>query len=202
MVDQENGIAGGAAAGTLESTKTLILRVRQGDAVARERLVARFLPALQRWAHGRLPARARGLVETDDVVQVSLMRALSRVEEFDPRRQGAFLAYLHRILLNAIREEIRRASRRPAGEPIVDELPEDRPAMLGRTLGEGALAAYEASLSKLTEDQQQAVILRIEFGFTHQEIADALGRPSANAVRMQIARGLVRLAELMDEYRP
>ena len=94
----------------LESTKTLILRVRNGDAAARERLVARFLPALQRWAHGRLPAKARGMVETDDVVQVSLMRALSRVEEFDPRRQGAFLAYLHRILLNSIREEIRRGS--------------------------------------------------------------------------------------------
>jgi RNA polymerase sigma-70 factor (ECF subfamily) len=202
LIDCDDRNVSGSGKSPLESTKTLILRVRGGDAAARERLVARFLPALKRWAHGRLPAKARGLVETDDVVQVSLMRALSRVEEFDPRRQGAFLAYLHRILLNSIREEIRRASRRPVGEPIADELPEDRPSLLGRTIGEGALGAYEASLSQLSEEQQQAVILRIEFGFTYQEIADALGRPSANAVRMQVTRGLVRLSELMDGYRP
>ena len=142
------------------------------------------------------------MVDTDDVVQVSLMRALSRVEEFDPRRQGAFLAYLHQILLNCIREEIRRAGRRPAGEESTDELPEDRPSLLERTIGNDALTAYDAALGRLPEEQQQAVILRIEFGFSHQEIADALGRPSANAVRMQIARGLVRLSEMMDAHRP
>ena len=186
----------------LESTRTLILRVRNGDESARERLFARFLPGLRRWAHGRLPAKARGLVDTDDVVQVSLMRALGRVDEFDPRRQGAFLAYLHQILLNSIREEIRRAGRRPTGEGSLDELPEDRPSLLERTIGGETLGAYEAALGQLPEGQQQAVILRIEFGFSHQEIADALGRPSANAVRMQIARGLVRLSETMDAYKP
>ena len=195
--------AEGAPAGLpLASTRTLILRTRRGDAAAREALFARFLPALQRWAHGRLPARARSLAETDDLVQVSLTRAFARLDDFEPRRQGAFLAYLHQILLNCIREEIRRASRRPGSDPLPGELPEDRPSLLERTIGERALDSYEASLARLTEDQQQAVILRIEFGLSHQEIADLLGRPSANAARMQITRGLVHLAELMDEYRP
>jgi RNA polymerase sigma-70 factor (ECF subfamily) len=186
----------------LESTRTLILRARNGDEGARERLFSRFLPGLRRWAHGRLPSKTRSLVDTDDVVQVSLMRALARVGEFDPRREGAFLAYLHQILLNCIREEIRRAARRPAGEESAGELPEDRPSLLERTIGNDALRAYEVALSRLPEEQQQAVILRIEFGFSHQEIAEALGRPSANAVRMQITRGLVRLSELMDAHRP
>jgi RNA polymerase sigma-70 factor (ECF subfamily) len=188
--------------GALESTRTLILRVRKGDETARDQLFSRFLPGLRRWAHGRLPSKARSLVDTDDVVQVSLMRALARVEEFDPRRQGAFLAYLHQILLNCIREEIRRAGRRPTGEESIDELPEDRPSLLERTIGNDALSAYDAALGRLPQEQQQAVILRIEFGFTHQEIADALRRPSANAVRMQVARGLVRLSELMDAHKP
>lgn len=186
----------------LESTRTLILQVRRGDEAARDRLFARFLPGLKRWAHGRLPAKARGLVDTDDLVQVSVMRALARVEEFDPRGQGAFLGYLHQILLNCIREEIRRAGRRPTGEESSDTLPEDRPSLLERTIGNDALTAYEQALRRLPGEQQQAVILRIEFGFSHQEIAQALGRPSANAVRMQIARGLVRLAELMDDHKP
>lgn len=161
----------------------------------------RFLPTLRRWAHGRLPSRARQLVDTDDVVQISLMRAVNRLEAFDPRRKGAFLSYLHQILLNCIREEIRRASRRPHGDPLPDDLPEDRPSLLDRTIGMEAIDAYESGLGRLTEDQQQALILRIEFGLSHQEIADVLGRPSADAVRMQVARGIVRLAELMDAHR-
>lgn len=185
----------------LESTRTLLFRARGGDDTARERLFARFLPALRRWAHGRLPDRARSLSETDDLVQIALMRALARIDAFDPRRQGAFLAYLHQILLNCIREEIRNSSRRPAGDPLPEDLPEDRPSVLERTIGLGAVGAYEGALGCLPEDQQQAVILRLEFGFSHQEIADVLGRPSADAVRMQISRGLVRLAEMMDDIR-
>lgn len=190
-----------ASGSPLESTRTLVIRAQDGDTGAREEIVRRFLPAIRRWAHGRLPGRARQMVDTDDIVQVSFMRAMGRLDAFDPRRPGAFLAYLHQILLNCIREEIRRASRRPQGEPLPDDIPEDRPTLLDRTIGLDAIDAYQDGLGRLTEDQQQAVVLRIEFGLSHQEIADTLGRPSADAVRMQIARGIVRLAELMDAHK-
>ena len=185
---------------TLTSTRTLLLRIRKGDARAREELFARFLPSLRRWARGRLPGWARSLADTDDLVQVSLVRALGRVEEFDPRRQGAFLAYLHQILLNCIREEIRRVGSRPAAEPIEGDLPEARPQLLERTLGTSAVEVYGAALGGLPERQQQAVILRIEFGCTYAEIAGILGGTTPDAVRMQVTRGLVRLAEKMDAY--
>src|SRR6476660_6142279 len=94
-------------ASDLESTTTLLNRVREGDEAARERLLARYLPLLKRWAHGRLPRYARDLSETDGLVQVTWIRALSRAGEFESRREGAFLAYLWRILLNALRDEIR-----------------------------------------------------------------------------------------------
>jgi hypothetical protein len=44
---------------TDEPTLTLLQRLRAGDAAARERLVARYLPRLTRWAHGRLPTPQR-----------------------------------------------------------------------------------------------------------------------------------------------
>jgi RNA polymerase sigma factor (sigma-70 family) len=185
----------------LESTRTLLLRIRDGDEQARERLVARFLPSLRRWAHGRLPQSARDLTETDDLVQVALVRALPHFTRFDPRHPGAFLSYLHQILINLIREELRRAGRRPGFDALPEELPEERPAYLERTLGPETLEAYDQALELLTADQQQAVVLRLEFGFSHGEIAHLLGRPSANAVRMQIARGVARLAEKLDDYR-
>jgi len=57
----------------LESTAILLTRVRAGDRGAR-----------------RLPRYARDLVEADDLVQISLLRALDQVKSFEPRLEGAF----------------------------------------------------------------------------------------------------------------
>lgn len=185
----------------LETTSDLLARVRAGDGAARERLVARYLPILRRWAHGRLPFSARGLADTDDLVQVTLLRALDRVEEFEPRREGAFLAYLRSILLNAIRYEIRRSVRLPGGAKLGENVADPEPSPLEQAIGRDLLDSYETALATLPEDQQEAVILRVEFGFTHEEIAAATGSPSANAARMRVSRALVRLAEALDERR-
>src|SRR5213083_1501520 len=119
---------GPPGASPLESTATLLARVRNGDVAARDRILARYRPTLHRWAHGRLPSRARGLVDTDDLVQITLIRALNRLKEFEPRREGAFLAYLRQILLNQIREELRRVLRRPEQKEIEDDLQDGGPS--------------------------------------------------------------------------
>jgi DNA-directed RNA polymerase specialized sigma24 family protein len=71
-----------------------------------------------------------------------------------------------------------------------------------RAIGSESLERYETALSGLSDEQQEAVILRIEMGLTHEQVAEAMGKPSANAARMVVARALARLAEAMDEYRP
>jgi DNA-directed RNA polymerase specialized sigma24 family protein len=78
-------------------------------------------------------------------------------------------------------------------------MPAPGPSPLEQTIGVRALEAYESALEQLTDDQKAAVTLRIEMGCRHEEIASLLGKPSANAARMLVARGLVRLAELIDE---
>ncbi len=182
-----------------ESTARLLADVRGGDDQARERLVSRYLPMLQQWAHGRLPLYARTMADTDDLVQVALLKALDRVKAFEPRREGAFLAYLRRIVLNSVRDEIRRAARRPGRAENRDDLPADEPSLLERAIGRDVVLAYEAALARLPEVQQEAVVMRIEFGFTYPEIAAALGMPTANAARMVVSRALVQLAEALDE---
>ncbi|HSM50047.1 MAG TPA: sigma-70 family RNA polymerase sigma factor [Thermoanaerobaculia bacterium] len=183
--------------GGVESTTTLLVQVRDGDERAREELVRRLLPRLRRWAHGRLPQYARDLADTDDLVQVALLRALDRVSEFEPRREGAFLAYLRRIVLNSVRDEIRRAGRRPLRGELAESLSEPGPSLVEKAIGREVVAAYEAALSSLPEEQQEAVIMRVEFGYTYPEIAEALGKRSANAARMEVSRALLRVAEVM-----
>lgn len=198
MADSSHAPQAAAHAGELESTASLLAGVRAGDGQARERLVRRYLPTLLRWAHGRLPRSARDLAETQDLVQVTLLKALTHVDTFEPRREGAFLAYLRQILWNEIRMEIRRVSRRPGRQDLTENLAGRAPSPLEEAIGSDALRAYERALTTLREEEREAVILRIEFGFTHQEAAEALGKPSADAARMLVARAMVRLTEAMD----
>lgn len=184
-----------------ESTAALLQRVRAGDEAARNRLLERYLPVLRRWAHGRLPARARGFADTDDLVQVTMVRVLKQLEKFEPRHEGAFLAYLRRILINAMRNEIARAATRGRQEEPGEGLADPGPSPLERALERDLLERYDAAFERLGEEQQEAVFMRIEMGLTYEEIAEALGKNSANTARMTVARALVRLAESMEEPR-
>lgn len=177
----------------VETTADLLDQARAGDIGAQQRLFDRYLRILTRWARGRLPDTARDLSETDDLVQTTLLRAFRRVSSFRPQREGAFLAYLRTILLNAVREEIRRSARHPAGEPIEDDATGS--SVVSRAAGPEAIVAYERSLEALTEAQREAVILRLEFGYSYQEIADAIQSPSPDAARMFVRRALRDLAK-------
>jgi RNA polymerase sigma-70 factor (ECF subfamily) len=193
-----DSLAGGAGSSRkLDTTQDLLDRIRGGDHRAREVLYARLIPSMRRWARGKLPARARDLTQTDDIVQIAVSRSLSRLEEFESKGPGSFLGYLHRILLNCIRDEYRRAQRVPDAEPLPDELAENAPSLVERTLGSEVLAAYEGAIERLSGAQRDALILRIEFGFTFPEIAEALGKPTPNAARMLVMRALVRVVERM-----
>jgi RNA polymerase sigma factor (sigma-70 family) len=166
-----------------KTTARLLARVRQGDRIAREELAARYLPVLRRWARGRVPRGDRSLADTDDLVQVTLIKALNRVEGFEPRREGAFLAYLTTILRNQ----------------IVDR-PGNGPAPLEEVIGRETLEIYERALGRLGDLQREALVLRLELGWSYREVADAIGSPSANAARMVVTRALARMAELMVEF--
>ena len=183
----------------IDSTSILLARVRSGDQAAREQLFRRVLPALQRWAHRRLPSGARDLHDTDDLVQVTLLRAFHHLDGFESRGQGAFLAYLRQILLNAVRSEIRRTARRPLPKELDEHHPDPGRSALEDAVGTQTLDRYERALATLAPDQQEAAVMRIELDFTYQEIADHLGLVSSEAARKMVGRTLVRLAEHMRE---
>ena len=189
------------SSGNLETTHQLVERIRDGDAQARDRLIRRYLPLLSRWAHGRLPGPARDLNETADLVQLTLLRAFQALPAFEVQGPGAFFAYLRQIMSNILKDEIRRSSRRPGHDEITDEVVEHDPLPLERAVNLETLQAYEQALNALEPDQREAVILRIELGLSHEEIARTIDAPSANAARMKIARALMRMAELMNAHR-
>lgn len=179
----------------LESTFELIEKARDGDPAALDRLFARHLGPLQRWASGRLPKWARGLADTDDLVQDTLLQTFKRIEAFEPRRVGALQAYLRQAVLNRLRDELRRKARQ--GQSIdldaVDLAAKGSP--LEEAIGREEVERYERALERLKPEYREAIIARVELGYSYEDLAVALQKPTAEAARKAAQRALVRLAE-------
>ena len=182
-----------------ESSVELLRRVRAGDQYALDTLLRRYVPALQRWARGRLPGWARDMAETEDLVQDTILKSIRRLDSFTYRHDGALQAYLRQAVLNRIRDECRRASRRPAATELDEKTPHEGPSPLEQLLGARAVEQYEQALNQLTSDEREAIIGRIEMGFSYGELAVMLGKPTADAARMAVSRALVRLAETIRD---
>jgi len=184
----------------LDSTFNLLERARQGDSEAVERLFARHLKPLQRWASGRLPKWARDLADTDDLVQDTLLRTFKRMGDFEPRGSGSLQAYLRRAILNRLRDELRRKGRLPEVTGLENVIAEGQ-SPIEETLGREVVAEYEEALGRLKPEEQEAVIGRIEMGYSYEELSRVLGKPSPDAARKAAQRALVRLAEEMKRGR-
>jgi RNA polymerase sigma-70 factor (ECF subfamily) len=182
----------------LDSTFELIERARLGDQDALDRLFARHLVPLQRWATGRLPVWARDLTDTDDLVQDTLLRTFRRMESFEPRRVGALQAYLRQAVLNRLRDQLRRHGRRPDHIALDQVEAEIGDSPLERAIGREAVESYERALERLRPEEREAIIARVEIGMSYQEMAEALGKPTPEAARKTAERALVRLAKEMS----
>lgn len=180
-----------------ESSVELLRRVRGGDQEALDILLRRYVPALRRWARGRLPPWARDIAETEDLVQDTILKTFQRLDTFDYRHEGALQAYLREAVMNRVRDECRRAGRRPAGGPLDEQTPHEGASPLESVIGTQAVERYEAALTRLRADDREAIVARIEMGFSYAEIAVMLGKPSPDAARVAVSRALVRLAEQM-----
>jgi RNA polymerase sigma-70 factor (ECF subfamily) len=181
----------------LDTTVDLVERVKSGDREALDQLCSRFLPALRRWASGRLPRWTRDLMDTDDLVQETVVRAMNRMSTFESRHEGALQAYLRQAVVNRIRDEVRRATRAPASAELDENLSDRAASPLEQAIGHEAIERYEAALAQLKPEEREAIVARIEMECSYQEVAQALGKPSADAARMTVSRALLRLAEEM-----
>jgi RNA polymerase sigma-70 factor (ECF subfamily) len=155
--------------------------------------------ALERFTHGRVPGSARGLVDTVDIVQVAMTRAIARLADIDLAVPGSLLSYLRTTVLNQIRDEIRRARRRPLTTALHDQFPALDQDPLEAVISAQQLERYDLALLQLPADQLEAFLMRIEMGCSYQEIADALGRSSAEAARMLVRRAIRALTETLRE---
>jgi RNA polymerase sigma-70 factor, ECF subfamily len=181
------------------STLDLLARARLGDQTAWHELFARYEAPLRRFARGRLPKTARGVTDTDDMMQDATLNILRRLDRIELRFPGALLAYLRRSVRNRLIDERRRAARGTTPGPLRDDHPDTQGSPLDETLARDQMRRFREALELISPRDRRAIRMRLDDGASYDAIAAVLACPTANAARVTVARALRRLAKRMAD---
>lgn len=167
---------------------------KAGDVQAFNRLVIAHQQAAYDLAYRML----RDEQAAADATQDSFVAAFTRLHQF---RGGSFKAWLLRIVLNHVYDQLRAAKRHPADSldtmtddedapvlQIADGSPSPEQVVLSREL----LACIEAGLHTLSPDQRATVILCDVQGMSYEEAATATAT-SLGTVKSRLNRGRAAL---------
>lgn len=180
-----------------ESSCGLVRRVQAGDTNALDRLIARYLPRLRFWTRRRLPAWARDLAETDDLVQETLVNAIRNLPRFEMRDELSLRAYMKRAARNRVNDEIKRAARCRRGA-LPEDAAADDPSPLSETLAREDLWRCRVALARLSEADRRIILLALRGRRSPKVLAEQTGKGSADAARMALKRAVSRLASEME----
>lgn len=187
-----------AGGSTTTSSWRLLDRSRTGDRAALGRLIVRCLPALTRWAHGRLPQWIRTIADTTDLVQDAALHTLRQTRTLDLRSRHALAAYLREAVHNRIRDEHRRIARRGVHDTVAETFVDRGPSPFDRALTQEQDARYRSALARLSPRDAELIVAHVELDYTHAQLGCMTGR-SPNAARMALERAVRRLAAQMAD---
>lgn len=173
----------------------LVDKATNGDGRALDALVERYSPRVN-----RLASQLMGdLEEAKDAAQESLVKVCTRLKQF--RGEAQFATWLHRLVVNTCRDRmafqrVRRAEPLELDEHATDGIDPSNLAMLTDLRRDLADA-----LSRLSNDQRIAVVLRDSFGMSYKEISRVARMPVGTA-KCYVHRARARLRTLLEEYTP
>lgn len=106
-----------------------------------------------------------------------------------------------------VRQEMLRrfeVSLRAAGKvsPTPDGSFDLNDPILTEHVGTEKLRRYQAALQKLPGEFQQAIVARIELGFSYAQVAVCIGKPNAEDARETVCQALLHLARQMSDEQP
>jgi RNA polymerase sigma-70 factor (ECF subfamily) len=190
-----------------ETGAALLERARAGSSEALGALLERSAQKLLALIRLRLGPRLRARLESRDILQATLLKAVERFGSFEGNQAGSLMAWLARIAENEIRDQadFHSAQRRDIAFAVPLEATSgiDRLAARVRSqtsriaLGE-QLTRLERALETLDPDQRDVVVLRRLQELTFPDVAERMDR-SPDACRMLFARAMTRLTLAMEE---
>ena len=161
-----------------------------GDQYAFAELIGRHRPRLYRLARGR----SRTAEDADDALQDALLAAHRYAGGF--RHDAAVGSWLHRIVINACLDRLRRSAARPTVA-----LTDDHRTVADHAAGVETAVVVRQALLRLPAGQRAAVIAVDMQGYSVAEAATLLGIPDGT-VKSRCARARARLAVLLRPLAP
>lgn len=202
-----------APAGHTPEDGELIAKAAAGDQQAVSALLTRHGPAVRRRLQGRIAAHWKGVLDEDDVMQVTYLEAFMRISSFQARADpgASFVAWLAQIAENNLKDAVRgleRAKRPDPRKRVRAANPQDSYVSLVEVLGvtsttpsrhaagREAARAIEASLARLPPDYRAVIRM---YDLEGRDIADLCRelKRTSGAVYMLRARAHDRLRELL-----
>lgn len=157
----------------------------------------------------QLDPRFRRRFDSSDLLQETLLRAHARRAQFRGASEGELIKWLQAILVNVLRDEIRRANDvklMQSLEAATDEssarlasfLQADLPSPSQEAERHELLLRIAAALEQLPEDQRDVVIQRDLLAAHVAQIAEQMGRTEKSVAGL-LLRGRRRLRQLLDD---
>jgi RNA polymerase sigma-70 factor, ECF subfamily len=195
------------------TTQVLIDRVQHGDEAALNALCTRYQERVLRAVRIRLGAKLRAKLQSSDVVQDVMKKAVEGIDRFEFRTEGAFMKHLNVLVEHRIRDQndYWNAQRRNPGReiplgprssgdgnPLIE--PEARPAPGPSSLLILAedLERMERAMDLLSPEQRELLVAVKLEGRTYGELAEEHGTTD-DAIRMKAKRAEMKLAAIYHE---
>ncbi|MER7506414.1 RNA polymerase sigma factor SigM [Nonomuraea pusilla] len=136
--------------------------------------------------------------EAADAVQDAFVSAYRKASSF--RGEAAVTTWLHRIVVNACLDRMRRKSVRPVADDELIEAAERDTPLPDHTVEREVSMEVSAALKLLPADQRAALVLVDMMGYSVEDAAQVLDVPSGT-VKSRCARGRAKLAPILSHLR-
>jgi len=173
-------------------TLTLIERARRYEHQALTQLCELYY----RDVYSYIYYRVSNVQDAEDLTDDVFLKMVEAIHSCRAREEKPFLAWLFRIANNSVVDHHRR-------QAVRDHLPLDEVQLPTHAGPEAPVETkltqerLQQAIPKLTDDQQQVIILRFIKGLSHAETARILGK-SEGAVKSLQRRGLTSLRCILE----
>lgn len=186
-----------------QDSSVLLRQARAGSPEAVDALFTQCGERLLAFIRLRLGPGLRAHLESGDILQSTLLRAFTHIEQFEGGSSRTLVAWLAAIAQNVIRNEAEHARRQKRDVartvPLTEEaerVAADVGSQASRLILSEETRRLEAAMESLEPIHREVILLRKYEELSFQEIGERLGR-SPDACRMLLARALTTLTERM-----
>jgi len=169
--------------------RQLRTRILDGDAEAERALYDRHVDGVYGLAYRMCGDEAMA----EELTQDTFLRAFDRIGDW--RAEAPFGAWLRAVAASVVLNGLRKAKRTRERETLVADA-----ETLGRSVPAADLdlrRALDAAVGALSDDHRLVFVMHEMEGYTHREIADALGTRVGTA-KARLSRARAKLKDLLS----